>query len=94
MRRDMAEHVPGSIGVVFELKKCARGEGFFVQEVMPYGAAAASGQVAAGDRLLQVDGTPIGTSSGTTLCPHSPLLHLYTIRNLGFSSPSVLHYLR
>lgn len=69
LRPDVAEKVPGSIGVVFELKRGARGEGFFVQEVMPDGAAAANGEVASGDRLLQVDGTPIGTSSGTTFVP-------------------------
>lgn len=60
------DHVQGSIGVVFELRKGARGDGFFVQKVLSGGAAADSGQVAEGDRLLQVDGTPIGTSSGTS----------------------------
>lgn len=52
--------------MVFELRKGARGDGFFVQKVLTGGAAADSGQIAEGDRLLQVDGTPIGTSSGTS----------------------------
>jgi hypothetical protein len=59
-----AGHLPGSIGVVFELQSGARGDGFFVAELVPGGSASESTQVAVGDRLLRVDGTPIGVSSG------------------------------
>ena len=62
--RSVAGHVPGSIGVVFELQSGARGEGFLVAELVPGGSAERSTKVAVGDRLLRVDGTPIGASPG------------------------------
>jgi tricorn protease len=50
----------GRLGLRFDRLRYERGEGLFVREIVPLGPAAVEGSIHIGDRLLAVNGAPLG----------------------------------